>query len=194
MNTFKYSILLAFFFSLFLFTQYTYASTDIILKDNKENNELSILVNSNDEVIPGIDMTILFSEDITVDDVIKGDYCSMLFDKTVSQNKIGIECFNTYDVKMNGILAKIKYKAQNDDYFFYIDETTLDIGSLQLGEISNINKPETVNTTENIQSKDENKENSKYFLYIGVFLVIILLAFLLIPEVKENLNKRKNTD
>lgn len=178
--------------SILLFTQKAYANVDIELRDNKELQEVSVIVNSNDKELIGIDLPIIFSKDVDIEEVTKTNFCSFMFNGEAEGNKIDIECFNDPEIIMNGELAKIKYNTNSKDYFFYIDSEKVDTGGEELGTINNVNKPShIVNPNINTEKVDTGKSNIKLSLIASiVFLVLslgclILLIVTLVTKKKE---------
>lgn len=161
-------------FFLLFFPKTAFALTDIFLQDDKEKQTVSIFIDSNEENIPGVNISIMFSEDIVIEEVSKGEYCTLLFDYYTSSNKISIECFNSSEIPMDKAIANIKYSTKSSNYSFYIEESTLDLGETEIGEINNVNK-ETI-------SKENEKNfldivDQKYFIPIlGLPVVIMFLV------------------
>jgi hypothetical protein len=171
----------------FLSTDRVFANVvDVSLLDKPEEGVVSVLMNSYEEYIPGVDMQVIFSENIVIQDITAGEYCNIAFNASVSDNKLSIECFNDLDVTMDGVLASIMYTTDEEDYYFYINEQGVDIGEATLGSVENINKPESVQREEEIQEQEQIqytttdrivdflRDNSLYIL-IGVITVVAIL-------------------
>jgi hypothetical protein len=185
--------LLTFFIVLglgFVFTGKALAAVDITLEDDKETGTLSVIVNSNESYVDGIDMGIVFSEDVTVIKATPTEgFCSFGGNATFDEKRISIECFNDGETEMDGVLATVVYQTESEDYFFYTDQKTLDIGSLILGDITNINKPEEITMEETAESTEEDSsvslfdtvsefltENALYVLAGVITLIAVILA------------------
>lgn len=173
----------------FLFSNKAYAAVDIVLEDDVENGILSVIVNSNESYVAGVDMSIVFSEDVTViKSTITEDLCAFGGNSTFQGNRISVECFNDLDTEMEGVLTTVVYQAETEDYFFYVDQERLDIGSLILGDITDINKPEEVVVEESTEVVEEGAvgffdtvsefltENALYVLAGVISLIAIILA------------------
>ena len=144
-------------------TSQLFAATDVSLEDDTENSQISINVNSNEESLVGIDMTIIYSEDITINDVINTeDYCTLSFNSIIGDNSVSIECLNSSLLVINQEIVIIDYSTTSESYYFYINEDIMDIGSSELGEITHINKPKTVtfDTKNTLQTTEETIEKS----------------------------------
>ncbi len=178
-------------FILFLSMGKVYANVDIELKDDKESQEVSVIVNSNDSVLLGVNIPIIFSDNNTqIEKVINENYCSLLFSGDIINNKIDIECFNDEETLMNGVLATIKYSTDSTNYFFYTDKENLDLGNAQVGELNDINKPvikeeietttdetEVENNTTNSLGKDKNILITLGITFLGVCVVVLIVFF-----------------
>ncbi len=179
--------------SLLLFSQNAYAKVDITLEDNTEAKSVTVSVNTNGSYIDGVDMTLVLSEDINITEIKQTDsFCTIgKSSKQLPGNKLALECFNDKNVEMTGMFAVLTYETEKDDYFFYLEEDTLDIGSLVLGTVTNINKPEITapvetdeeeaTTTEEEKDtltvvRDFLKDNSMYVLAGVIFLIAITIG------------------
>ncbi|KUK77714.1 MAG: hypothetical protein XD93_0139 [candidate division WS6 bacterium 34_10] len=179
MNPYKKLFILVETFLLFFlsFKATTYAITNITLDDS--NDKISVIVNSNDDVIAGIDIRILFSEDIEIDRIENSDkYCNLGFNDQINSNYFSIECFNDADIKMDGTVATIYYSTASKDYYFYVDQNSLDIGNVTIGDITDINKPE-VNLTSNDVPNSNGLSDSKIMEFIEDNFVYIILGLVL---------------
>lgn len=135
-------------------TTKAYAAVDISLNDTEETIE--VVVNSNDSYITGVDMKIVFSEGMSIDSSeISEDMCTMGSKIYTMGGAVYIECFNSEDTEMSDVLATLTYSTEVEDYYFYVDQDSLDLGSLTLGEVTDINKPEIV-----VTEADETKETT----------------------------------
>lgn len=175
-------------FFLLFFPKTAFALTDISLQDDKEKQTVSIFIDSNEENIPGVDISIMFSEDIVIEEVSKGEYCTLLFDYYTSSNKISIECFNASEIPMDKAIANIKYSTQSSNYSFYIEESTLDLGVAEIGKINNINKDRISEESEN---DFQDIVNQKYLLPLLGFFITILLLVLINKQFRKNEGKKK---
>lgn len=180
-----------------VFSNEAFATIDISLVDDPEKKELTVIVNSNDEYLDGIDLNIIFSDDIEIDDtkIFQSEtFCTFSKKFSTSADTISIECLNDSGTIVNGILATIPYTTESEDYSFYIDRTNLDLGLQTLGEIKDINKPEE------ILIEEQNEEqtlfyntiidffvNNFFYLLGSIILIIalIILAITLIPKKKD---------
>ncbi len=163
------------------FSQKAYANVDIELRDNKELQEVSVIVNSNDAELVGVDLPIVFSKNVRILEITKTDYCSFMFNNYTKGEKIFVECFNDPQVVMNGEVVKIKYDTSANDYYFYVDSGSVDTGGETLGEIVDINKPMKV---PNVSKVENGKDSNNLFLIISIIVAALSLAFLAVIVVK----------
>jgi len=127
------------------FVTKAFAQMDISLVDNKEEETITIFVNSGYNEVAGIDMSVIFSDDVVINEINNtGNYCSMRFNSEITANRFNIECFNDSATDIASEIATIDYTKASDDYFFYVDLETLDIGNVPLRDIQNINRPEDI--------------------------------------------------
>lgn len=164
---------------LLLSAKATQAAVDLQLNNYESTQEVSIIINSNESPIVGIDLPIIFSNNVEIQEVTKENYCEFFFNETVVENKLNIECFNSEEIVMNGVLAKIKYSTESSDYSFYIQETDVDLGGEQLGVVTNVNKPTVDSSTDtNMDNNTEEKrifwEDNKLFVLLGIIAVTCL--------------------
>lgn len=147
-----------FFGSSLVFAEQAFAKVDIQLKDNAEEKTISVIVDTNDSYLDGIDMSIKYSSDITLGEITNAEtYCKLGNSNEVYSDYISLVCFNDSDTVVDGVIATIPYTTESKDYYFYVDTDTLDTAGLPIGEISDINKPEIVEeeTTETTETEDE---------------------------------------
>lgn len=75
---------------------------------------------------------------------------------------------------MDKAIANIKYSTKSSNYSFYIEESTLDLGETEIGEMNNVNK-------EPIYKENEKNfldiVDKKYFIpLLGLPVVILFLV------------------
>ncbi|KUK76852.1 MAG: hypothetical protein XD93_0688 [candidate division WS6 bacterium 34_10] len=167
-----------------------YASADIIL-DYDKAGAISVIINSGEESIPGVDMRILYSSDLTIESIESAEnYCDLGFNNEIEENSITLECFNDVDTKMNGAFATITYSAQSDNYYLYIDQNSLDIGDVTIGMVSDMNKPEAdpefISQDKNIaiQIVDFIKDYNIYIIAVTILLTLIGVLVALLKRKK----------
>ncbi len=174
----------------FIFSSKVYAAVSIELEDNREEGTLSVIVHSNGSYVDGLDMNILYSEDVTIKEVTPSEgFCTFGGNAKFDDEKISIECFNDSETEMSGVLATVTYETESEDYFFYVDEKTLDFGSLIIGEILNVNKPENLGSDDLEVTEEIETSEDSLFDKVSTFLsdnalyvlagVITLIAFIL---------------
>ena len=174
----------------FVVTGKAYAAVNVELEDDKENKSISVIVNSNGSYVGGLDMNIIYSDDVTIKEITPTEgLCKFGGNTTFNEERINIECFNDVDTEMSGVLATITYESESEDYFFYVDENTLDFGSLIIGDILNVNKPENIETDEVDTTDEIETEEASLFDTVSTFLsdnalyvlagVITLIAIIL---------------
>ena len=177
----------------FLFSSKAYAAVDISLEDMTDDNTIEVRINSNNEMLSGIAIDIFFSNGLVVKEINDdNDFCSLGFNSVASNGVISIECLNDERSVFNDTLATITYTTDGSDYYFYVDENSIDIGNNQLGTIIDINKPENVNTEtekENGIDTKETKEDDivvkivdfirEYYIYISLAVISISIVLLI---------------
>ena len=180
----------------FLCYSSVFANVDISLEDDTENKEMSIIVDSNDEYIDGIDLSIIFSDNITINDEDLPetvDACTMSGAISSSDNKLYLECFNDSGTKMSGVVATIPYSTEEPDYYFYVDTSTLDLGNEEKGTITNINYSDIdIDELQGEENSDDIEEEAdetffdkvinfidSYFYYIMGGVVVLVIAIVL---------------
>ena len=211
-----YSTLLSLFFLAFFATK-----TEVVkikLEDQEELNTISVIVDSEGEIIPGVDLDIVVSDYTDVHGIYHNeDHCKMAFSGDFNDNVISIECLNDLESSIDGVISTFKYVPYSGDYSFYINQENLDIGNFPLTEVNNINYSDEIimteeETVENIEDNDstssrkdsfKNSINTtldtvleflkKYSLYLlegTVLLVLIIILISLLTE-KENENEEE---
>lgn len=177
-----------FFLSTFfiIFSQKAYANVDITLSDDKTENEISVLINTNGATLVGVDVPIIFSEDIEIKEVVKTNFCNFFFEEIISDNKVSLECFNDGEIVMEGELATIKYESKSKDYYFYVDSENTDTAGESLGNIVDINKPAS---TEN-----DNRSNKQDLQYLYILLPILPCLLIIVFIVVLRRRKGKTTE
>jgi hypothetical protein len=192
------------------FATKAYAQMDISLIDNKEEGLLTILVDSAYNVVAGINMSVIFSDNVVVNEINKTeDYCSLRFNSEITHNKFSVECFNESPQYITDKIATVSYTKTSDDYFFYVDLETLDVGNVPIKDIHNINKPEDVKydieahvpamtkeqeETETKTVVDFLKENRLYILGAGVLLLLLSLIIIKTSSSKKTSEENSQDD
>jgi hypothetical protein len=179
------------------------AYVDISLEDSLEEGKFSVFVDSNEEVIEGIDLLIQYSDDVTVGEVVLNDeFCTLLGNTTILEDSISIECFNDEDTVMSGVvLAEVTYTTDSDNYSFKIDKRFLDVGTLEVGSVSNIGSSEEETVYDDLDTvvvaEEESLEKgffetvtdflreNPYIIVVGVILLITIVALILGLKKKE---------
>jgi hypothetical protein len=204
-----------FFFSLILFpllANFSYAQEvtpvlqdnspklDITLQDYPEEGYVNLLINSNDNYVDAFSLNIAFSPNIRIEDVImQGRYCSMNQIVDLLEQEIVIHCFNSQEEKVAGSVAKIYYNIIGpDEYYLYIDINKTDIGDFSFGSVTDLNKPEGIEFTQDIVEFDdfnrtETKDSSlvnfftENYVYIFATLgVLFVVAFFVVAKKPES--------
>ena len=176
-----------------LFSSKAYAAVDITLENNPEENLVEVDINSNNEMLSGASIDIFFSNGLVVEEIIEtGNFCSMGFNAVASNGIVSIECLNDEGSVLNGNLATISYTAEDEDYFFYLDESSVDFGNNELGSVININKPEdiSIDNSDGLDSDivtDQDNSivqkivtfTSEYYTYISIAIILIVTVLLI---------------
>lgn len=175
-----------------------YANTDFTLSDDAESGKITVNIDSNDDYIDGLDMTIVMSENVSINEESLPadiDLCTLGGRTYLMDKKIHIECFNEAGAVMDGVLATISYTATDPDYYFYIDQDSLDLGLKESGTILNINYEQEADTEETSDKTDTStvEKSSKFASFLsdnifyiagGVVLVITVIVILMMREPK----------
>lgn len=211
-----YSTLLGLLFLTFFATKTE--AVIIKLEDQEELNTISVIVDSEDEIIPGVDLDIIVSDYTDVHGIYHNeDYCKMAFSGESSENLVSIECLNDLETIVDGVIATFKYIPYSGDYFFYINQENLDIGNFPLTAVNNINYSNEIIVTE--EESVENSEDSdsaisrkdsvknsinttlervleflrKYSIYLleGSVLIILIIILISLLTEKESENEEE---
>ena len=217
---------------LFSFTKKSFAAVDITLgrdeeilssETNSKTGKMSLTLNSNDDYINGFSITIDYASTISISaedpSFSTDDYCVQSKSITVDDNfkQITFLCLNSeQDITMNNILvATVPYTVYGDtsvdSTYFYVDTNTLDLGDLEHGVITDINRPADdviqANTEKRIATKPATKGNGtdsiKDFLLehplyvisaVLVILSLIVIIVFLLPDKKKGTEREKTVE
>ena len=127
--------------SIFFFPTYAFASVDFTLQEDTTNTEKVVTVNVNTqaEVIEELDFSIQYTDGVEITNVKDNNStCSTL--RSVSQNNIlNIVCTFDTPQSVNSVVATVSFENLNESYSFtLLDDNSLKIGSLSLGNVTNI--------------------------------------------------------
>ena len=231
----KNTLLFSFLFTalcLLSLTRKSFAAVDISLERetetisteaNSKEGKMSLTVNSNDDFVNGFSITINYSSTVSINEsnasFATEDYCVQSKSITVNENfkQITVLCLNNeQDIPMNNVLvATIPYTVygdtSEDSTYFYVDTTTLDLGELEKGSISDINRPDesviqanlekrtaTTKSTakgDNGSIKDFLLENPLYVISaVLIILSLICIIVFLIPEKHKETEREKTVE
>ena len=182
----------------------------IKLEDQEELNTISVIVDSEGEIIPGVDLDIIVSDYTDVHGIFQNeDHCKMAFSGEFNDNIISIECLNDLESSISGVISTFKYIPYSGDYFFYINQENLDIGNFPLTAVNNINysdeiviieeeEEEIIDNNNEVSNQIDSVRNSinttldtvleflkKYSLYLlegSVLLILIIILVSLLTE------------
>ncbi len=172
----------------------SYAAADITLKDNKEEKSISVIVNSNEAYMVGINVSVIFSNNVNITKVTKADSsCAMSYRDVVLADRVNIECVNNAETVVNGEIVKLFYNTASDAYSFYIDKEQLDTAGLEVGNITEINRPtapinaqtqestqQEINTDQKVAPKsnvsDFIRDNTLLLYAVGITFLIIIIT------------------
>ena len=150
-----YSTLLSLLFLAFFSTKTE--AVIIKLEDQEELNTISVIVDSQEEIIPGVDLDIIVSDYTDVHGIYQNeDLCKMAFSGNFNDNVVSIECLNDLESSIDGVISTFKYVPYSGDYFFYINQENLDIGNFPLTKVNNINYSNDL-----VLKDDEEEQNSE---------------------------------
>ena len=146
----SFIISFAIFSFAFLFRVNAYATVDISLIDNPGDSTLELVVNSKEANLAGINIDINFSSNLVIKNITEPDeFCNMMYNPIARNEVISIECLNDSAIPMNGVLSTIEYdNVWGGDYYFFVNQSTLDIGNNTLGNIIDVNRPEDIEIIE----------------------------------------------
>ena len=166
----KLYVFFAFLFT-FLLPLSAMAAVDIAIDDTSSNEEYSVSV-SIDTGIDTLDTLVLpieFSDNVVITDVLTGSVICSKFDFVENNNILTITCELDTPSSLNAVLANIEFTSTSDEYSFKVLDynSSLDIGGLGLGAITNIGSTETTTNriaTEEIDAIPINEETEDDFL------------------------------
>ena len=166
----KLYVFFAFLFT-FLLPLSAMAAVDIAIDDTSSNEEYSVSV-SIDTGIDTLDTLVLpieFSDNVVITDVLTGSVICSKFDFVENNNILTITCELDTPSSLNAVLANIEFTSTSDEYSFKVldDNSSLDIGGLGLGAITNIGSTETTTNriaTEEIDAIPINEKTEDDFL------------------------------
>ena len=180
-----------------LFASKANAAVDISLKDYPEDNSMIVNVDSQDSYLTGVDMEIVFSDDLVITGINQNEeYCTMGFNSVASNNIISIESITDTDIPINNTLVSIDYSTDQEDYYFYINQGTLDFGEQSVGTITDVNKPIDIETEDTVLESEQISNRTflddivdfirEHFIYIvsAVGLIVLFLLTALIKDMR----------
>ncbi len=203
------------FFACFFFLTFplqALAAVGITVKDNSTTdiNSVSVSVDTGTDTLESVVIPIEYSEDVTVTEVNTGTIACDSFDYTDLNNVITITCTLDEGISLEGVLANVLFTSTGEDYLFTLLEDDLDIGELELGEVTNVGEiateeeapiEEETSTLETepslIATQQETTESSTFSIdNLTEYLPYILIAgsvVLLISIIGILLSKKKSS-
>lgn len=192
MKSFKYILTIFFVIPILaLLSTQVSASAEVTLTDDKDTNIATVTITHKDETLSAADMEIVFSDNINILNLDPGDLeCSMSNSVVENGNKIEILCLSEEDLAETGTIAEISYEVSDGgDYYFYVDQSTLDLGSIVIEKVTDINKPVSVKDTGDQLNEGTQEDTSvspilnflkEYYVYIiaGVFILALIIIVL----------------
>lgn len=202
-----------FVFALILFPLKAFAAVDVTLKDNSTTDiqSVSITVNTGTDTLEKIVLPIQFSEGVTISEVNSGTITCSSLDYVDSTDTVTITCELDTATELSGVLANILFTSDESTYTFTVlDDTDLDIGELELGEVVNIGEveetvteeedtttvedPTLISTQESVTtttqstgfSIDNLTEYLPYILIAGSVVLLISIIGILLSKKKES--------
>jgi len=205
-----YSLLFAFALIVLLPLR-AFALVDITLNDNSTTDiqSVSITIDTGTDTLESVTIPIEYSRGVTITEVNSGTIAGSSLDYAEGTNTVTITCELDEATALDGVLANILFTSEDDTYTFTVlENTTLDIGELEVGEIINIGEIEeeevytdeddtllttepVLTTTEEIttQSKGFSMENLTdylpYILIAGSVVLLISIIGILLSRKKE---------
>lgn len=166
----KLYVFFAFLFT-FLLPLSAMAAVNIALDDTSSSEEysVSVSIDTGIEVLDTLVLPIEFSDNVVITDVLTGSVICSKFDFVENNNILTITCELDTPSSLNAVLANIEFTSTSDEYSFKVldDNSSLDIGGLGLGAITNIGSTETTTNriaTEEIDAIPINEEIEDDFL------------------------------
>jgi hypothetical protein len=179
------------------------AAVDIELVENEVDNTISIIVDSNGSYVDGITLEIIHPEEVVIDEenaVKSEEFCTIGNTISKKYTSFSIECFNDLNTVMDGEILRVPFYTDSEEYYFYVDQDSVNLGYLTLGEVSDINRPDNIvfddyegdlddtgvettetESTEGIENiREFVKENILYILLgvIGILVITIIVVFI----------------
>lgn len=166
----KLYVFFAFLFT-FLLPLSAMAAVNIALDDTSSSEEysVSVSIDTGIEMLDTLVLPIEFSDNVVITDVLTGSVICSKFDFVENNNILTITCELDTPSSLNAVLANIEFTSTSDEYSFKVldDNSSLDIGGLGLGAITNIGSTETTTNriaTEEIDAIPINEETEDDFL------------------------------
>jgi len=166
----KLYVFFAFLFT-FLLPLSAMAAVNIALDDTSSSEEysVSVSIDTGIEMLDTLVLPIEFSDNVVITDVLTGSVICSKFDFVENNNILTITCELDTPSSLNAVLANIEFTSTSDEYSFKVldDNSSLDIGGLGLGAITNIGSTETTTNriaTEEIDAIPINEKTEDDFL------------------------------
>jgi len=197
MKNFKYmpAMLLAIPF-LVLFTTKAFAKADVSITDNSDTHIATVSLTHGDETLNAVDMEIILSDNVSIQNLDTGNLdCSMNNSVTENGNKVEIFCLSENDLAKTGTLAEITYEVtDNSEYYFYVNQNTLDLGDTTVGKITDVNKPASVKDSVKQTTDDDNGTIfttvwsfvKEYYMYLIAGAFVLTLIIVLLTSLKKD--------
>jgi hypothetical protein len=178
------------------FSTKAFANAEVTLTDNTDAHIATVSIAHKDETLNAIDMEIVFSNNINILNLDSGNLdCSMNNSITENGNKIEILCLSDADLAETGTIAEISYEVSNgSDYYFYVDQSTLDLGDIVIKKVTDINKPVSIANSDS-QLNENTQEGTMlglvldflkdYYVYIISGAFILALIVILLTSIKK---------
>jgi hypothetical protein len=195
-----------------LFPLQVLAAVDITLKDNSTTDvmSVSVTVNTGTDTLEKIVLPIRFSDGVSITEVNTGTINCDTFDYAEVRDIVKITCELGSASEVDGVLANILFSSTETDYYFVIgeDDTDLDIGELELGNVVNVGEieeaeeiddeetffeedPLLISTQQEAEeetgfSMDKLTEYLPYVLIAGSVVLLISIVGILLSRKKES--------
>jgi hypothetical protein len=134
-----------------------FALVDITLNDNSTTDiqSVSITIDTDTDTLEGVTIPIEYSEGITITEVNSGTIACSSLDYAEGTNTVTVTCELDEATALEGVLANILFTSEDETYTFTVlEDTTLDIGELEVGEIVNIGETTTEEETTVVEETD----------------------------------------
>lgn len=202
------SILLLTLFSSPVFAAVNLSATDTSTSTTKQ---IGIAIDTETDTLTSLSVSIQASSDVTITNVSQGTADCGTFSSTNKDNVVTISCAMTTPIAISGNVANITFTSTSSAYKFTIlQDSTLDIGQLTLGTVTNVDAStvsataqtstttattsttKTTSTTTSSTLKDKIMSYLPYVLIGGAVILLISIVGILLSKKKDTKETSEN--